>query len=121
MRDKREKGYHKLIVWERLKELIKLTYLLTDKLPKSEDFCLKSQMRRAVISVVSNFVEGYLKRSKKEKRRFLEIAITSLMELEAQGEICLILDHWTLEEYQKFDEKRGEVSYLLFRYTASVK
>ena len=63
MRDKKEKGYHKLLIWQRLKEFIKLVYALTEILPKSEEFGLKPQMRRAVVSVISNFVEGYLKLS----------------------------------------------------------
>ena len=50
-------------------------------------------MKRAIVSVLSNFVEGYLKKSKKEKIRFMEISETSLLELEAQGEICLILEY----------------------------
>ena len=116
MRDKKEKGYHKLLLWERLREFIKLVYLLTDKLPPGENFGLKSQMRRAVVSVISNFVEGYLKTSKKHKVSFLEIANTSLLELEAQGEICRILDYWKEEDYDLFDLKRGEVGFLLFRY-----
>ena len=85
MIDKKEKSYHKTIVWQKLKELLVLTYNLTDKLPKSEDFGLKPQMRRAVVSAISNFVEGYLKRSLKEKSRFMDIAETSLLELEAQS------------------------------------
>lgn len=121
MRDKREKGYHKLLLWQRLKEFIRLTYRLTDKLPKTEEFGLKPQMRRAIVSVISNFVEGYLKTSKKHKISFLEIAQTSLLELEAQGEICLILDYWTIENYDLFDQKRGEVGYLLFRYKSVIK
>lgn len=121
MRDKGEKGYHKLLLWQRLKEFIKLVYFLTNKLPKSEEFGLKSQMRRAIVSVISNFVEGYLKASKKHKASFLEIAKTSLLELEAQGEVCRILDYWSEEDYNNFDQKRGEVAFLLFRYTNAVK
>lgn len=121
MRDKREKGYHKLLLWRRLKEFIKLVYLLTEKLPESERFGLRTQMRRAIVSTISNFVEGYLKKSQKEKLHFLEIAKTSLMELEAQGEICRILDYWTEDDYNRFDEKRGEVGYLLFRYASKIK
>lgn len=120
MRDKREKGYHKLLIWQRLQEFIKLVYRLTETLPKSEDFGLKPQMRRAIVSVVSNFVEGYLKRSRKDKLRFIEIAQSSLMELEAQGEICRILGYWTDKEYFEFDEKRGELAYLVFRYVSRI-
>ena len=121
MRDKREKGYHKLLIWQRLKEFIKLVYFLTDKLPKSEEFGLRSQMRRAIVSVISNFVEGFLKRGSKNKLRFLEIAQTSLQELEVQGEICRVLDYWDDNDYEIFDQKRGEVGFLLFRYTSKVK
>ncbi len=78
-------------------------------------------MRRAVVSVISNFVEGYLKTSTKHKVSFLEIANTSLQELEAQGEICQILEHWSGEDYHLFDEKRGEVAFLLYRYINTIK
>jgi four helix bundle protein len=121
MRDKTEKGYHKLLLWQRFKEFVKLVYLLTEKLPDSENFGLKPQMRRGVVSVISNFVEGYLKYGKKDKIRFLEIALTSLQELEAQGEICRILNYWNDEDYETFDLKRGEVGFLLFRYTSKRK
>ena len=118
--DKSEKGYHKLIVWHRLRELLILTYELTAKLPASEQFGLVSQMRRAIVSVISNFVEGYLKRSKKEKKHFLEISETSLLELEVQSEICLILNYWTQEEYFQYDKKRSEAAYLLYRYELKI-
>lgn len=121
MKDKQEKGYHKLLLWKRLKEFIKLTYRLVDKLPHEENFGLKLQMKRCVVSVISNFVEGYLKTSQKHKLSFLEISNTSLQELEAQAEICLILGYWTDDDFTIFDEKRGEIGYLLFRYTKTIK
>lgn len=78
-------------------------------------------MKRAVVSGISNFVEGYLKKSIKEKLHFLEIAETSLLELEAQSEICSMLNYWTDEEYAQFDKKRSEASYFLYRYRISIK
>lgn len=121
MVDKTTKGYHKLILWSKLKELLVLTYNLTAKLPRSEEFGLIPQMRRAIVSVISNFVEGYLRSSKKDKHRFMEIAETSLMELEGQSEVCLMLKYWTNEDYETFDKKRSEVGYFLYRYKLSLK
>lgn len=121
MIDKNSKSYHKLILWEKLKELLKVTYELTEKLPQSEQFGLTSQMRRAVISVISNFVEGYMKNSIKEKKHFMEISETSLLELEAQSEICLILNYWSKSEYESFDKKRAEAGYFLYRYRINIK
>ena len=115
-----EKSYHKLIVWGRLKELLVLTYKLVNQLPKSEEFGLKSQMKRAIVSVLSNFVEGYMKSSKKEKSYYLETAETSLMELEAQGEICLVLNFWSEINLEEFENKRKECAYLLYRYRSKV-
>lgn len=118
--DKFAKSYHKLIVWQKLRELLILTYKLVGKLPRSEDFALKSQMCRAIVSAISNFVEGYLKRSGKEKLHFMEIAETSLMELEAQSKICLILSYWTQKEYEEFNKKRSEASCFLYRYRSKI-
>lgn len=120
MIDKSRKGYHQLLVWQKMRELLILAYLLTEKLPKGEEFGLKSQMRRAVVSVISNFVEGYLKMSPKEKNYFLEISETSLMEVEAQSEICLMLKYWDETDYDNFDKKRSEVGFFLHRYKIKI-
>ena len=120
MGDKEQKSYHKTIVWQKLKDLLLITYKLTDKLPKAEEFGLKSQMRRAVVSAISNFVEGYLKKSTKEKLHFMEISQTSLLELEAQAEICLILSYWTEQDYEQFEEKRSLAGYFLHQYKSKV-
>lgn len=118
--DKTEKSYHKLIVWQKLRILVLLTYKLTENFPKSEEFGLKSQMRRAAVSSLSNFVEGYLKKSTKEKLHFMEIAETSLLELEAQSEVCLLLKYWNEKEYQEFDKKRSESSYFIYKYKSKI-
>lgn len=119
--DKTNKGYHKLILWTKFRELLSITYELTGIISKSEDFGLISQMRRAIVSVISNFVEGYLKVSKKEKLHFLETSNTSLMEVEGQSEVCLMLKYWNQTDYEKFDKKRSEAGYFLHQYIKSLK
>lgn len=110
------KGYQKLIVWQRAKELVVLVYKLAGKFPKSEEFGLRSQMTRAAVSVVSNIAEGYCRRSAKDKKRFLEMAIGSLFELESDIEIAKELEFITTNEYEILDKKKGEVGYLLNKY-----
>ena len=109
-------GYRKLVVWLEAKNLTILIYRLTENFPRSEEFGLKSQMRRAAISTMSNIAEGWLRRSKKDKLRYLEIAEGSLLELESKGEVCLEVGYWKEKEYQLFDEQRARVGYLLYRY-----
>lgn len=51
----------------------------------------------------------------------VEISETSLMELEAQSEVCLMLNYWTEGQYETFDKKRSEAGYFLYRYRSSMK
>jgi four helix bundle protein len=86
-------SYKKLIVWQKSVLLMKEAYLLTDNLPKSEEYNLKSQLRRASVSVLSNIAEGSTRSSALERKRFLEIARGSVVEVDAQLEACLILNY----------------------------
>lgn len=75
-------GYKKLIAWQKADELAKLIYTLTLQFPKSEIYGLTSQLRRAVLSIPANIIEGYARVNKNEFRRFLSIALGSLAEVE---------------------------------------
>lgn len=67
---------------------LQLSYELTKKFPDSERYGLISQLRRAAISVASNIAEGAARLSVKERRRFYEIARSSLVEIDTQLEIA---------------------------------
>ena len=54
-------------------------YKLTNELPKSETYGLTSQMRRALISIISNLSEGASQKSNIEKKRFFEYQDCLLM------------------------------------------
>jgi len=78
------RDHTKLRAYELADELAILIYKITKDFPKEEIFGLTSQMRRAVISVPSNIVEGCARESLVEFVRFLEIAFGSLRELHYQ-------------------------------------
>ena len=61
--------------------LTKEVYKVSKKLPKHEEFVLKSQLLRAVTSIVLNISEGSGRRTAKEKMNFISIAIGSLQEV----------------------------------------
>lgn len=119
--NKSEKGYHKLIVWQRARELIRLIYRHTEDFPKSEEFGLKGQLRRAAVSVVLTIVEGYRRNTTKDYLHFLNTADGSLSELEAALEICLDLQYLSEDQYITLEAKRSEVGYLLFQLIKSLK
>ena len=61
-------------------ELAFQIYLATKKYPKEEIYALTSQLRRAALSIPTNIVEGYSRRSDKELAHFLNISLGSLAE-----------------------------------------
>lgn len=75
-----EYSFEKLNVWKHSIEFVEKIYKLTDNFPKSELYCLTSQIRRATISVPSNIAEGSTRKSLKDQARYSEIAFGSLIE-----------------------------------------
>lgn len=113
-------GFKDLIVWKESKNLILLVYKITDSFPKSEEFAIKNQIRRAVVSILSQIAEGWLRRSKKDKLHYLEIALGSLLEIEAQMDVSKDLGYIKESDYLAFDNLRARVSYLLYKYTSKI-
>lgn len=74
--------YKELIVFQKADELVFQIYKLTETFPKHEVFGLTSQLRRAALSIPTNIVEGYGRKSKRELSRFLDMALGSLAEVE---------------------------------------
>lgn len=74
-------GFEKLDVWDNSIIFVQQIYNLTEKFPKSELYCLTSQIRRAAISIPSNIAEGSTRKSFKDQARFTEIAFGSLIEV----------------------------------------
>ena len=78
------RDHTKLRAFELADELALLVYQVTAGFPKEELYGLTSQMRRAVVSVPSNIVEGCARNSQLDYLRFLTIAFGSLRELHYQ-------------------------------------
>lgn len=90
-------SYKDLIVWQKAYELVKQVYKTTSKLPQSEMFALQSQMRRSVVSIVSNIAEGSSRKTRKDYCQFLHIAYGSTSELETQLFLCRDLYSLSIE------------------------
>jgi len=72
--------FQDLKVWQRSHALVREIYRLTVSFPRSEQFGLTSQIRRAAASVPTNIAEGSKRRTRQEYARFLNIAEGSAAE-----------------------------------------
>jgi len=72
--------FQDLIVWQKAHEFVLEVYSYTKNFPKTELYGLTSQFRRAAVSIAANIAEGFKKRGKKDKARFLNISHGSLEE-----------------------------------------
>jgi four helix bundle protein len=84
----RPKNYRDLIVWQKAMAMDRLTYALTQGLPRSEAYGLLSQIRRAAVSVPSNIAESHGRMTDSQFRYFLGNARGSLCELQTQLELA---------------------------------
>jgi len=80
MERKPAQDFQDLIVWQKAHRFVLDVYKMTDKFPQKEIYGLTSQFRRAAISIPANIAEGFRKRGKADKARFLNIADGSLQE-----------------------------------------
>ena len=97
-------SHKKLEVWKLSNELVKQLYKLTDNFPKNEIFGITNQIRRAAVSIASNLAEGCARKSSVEKKRFFEIARSSLVEIDTQLEISSELKYIDKIEMDKLNE-----------------
>lgn len=106
-------AFEKLKVWEEIRILIRMIYSLTKVYPKEEQFGIVNQIRRAVISVSSNLVEGSSRTSSKDQAHFYQLSYSSLMEVLSQVIVSKDLSYISESEYIETRTKIQSVSYLL--------
>ena len=105
--------FEKLKAWQEARKLVVDVYQLLEKFPKTENYALSDQLRRAVVSVPSNIAESTGRLAVKEQIHFLEIAYASLMELYCQLQIAVDLGYMTSEELQLVKRKVFTTSKLI--------
>lgn len=102
-------SHKKLDVWKLAFKLVLKIYELTNKFPLQEKFSLVLQLRRASVSCHSNLSEGLARISKPEKKRFLEISRSSLVEIDTQLEISLALKYCSESELTEINAVMNEL------------
>lgn len=106
-------SYRDLLVWQRSMSLVTEVYKITQSFPSSELYALTSQIRRSAVSIPSNIAEGYGRNSTADYKRFLQIAVGSLFELQTQIEIAFNLNYVSKDIFDEIFEKAKELDRML--------
>ena len=107
------KCYRDLIAWQKAMLLVAEVYRLTAGFPREEVYGLKSQLRRASVSVPSNIAEGHGRATRGEYVQFLCHARGSLCELETQIILSQELGYVTQEQEREALARADEVGRIL--------
>ena len=108
-------AHKNLEVYKIALDLVKEIYKLTKTFPKEEQYVLSTQLRRAAISVCSNLSEGSSRYSRMEKKRFYEISRSSLVEIDTQLELSLMLEYLQLKQIEHVEKTIESVFRMLSR------
>lgn len=110
------RDYTRIKAFQYVDELVIQIYKITRKFPNEERFGITQQIRRAMISVASNLVEGCYRRSQKEFVRFLEIAYASLKESHYQLRLSLRLGFIDYPTFELLEAQFNETEKIFMSY-----
>jgi four helix bundle protein len=112
--------FEDLVMWQRARRLANLIYRLTGE-SSFRDPDLRSQMRRAAVSVMSNVAEGFGRGSNEELLYFLYIAKGSLAEVQSQLYLSADLRYIPSSPSQEAQKECDETARLIQAFARSMK
>ena len=112
--------YERLHAWRECHELALAIYRVTKQFPSEERYGLTSQTRRASFSAAVNIVEGSARRSRKEFRRFLDIALASLTEVGYALRFCREVGLLPDEEWSSLNDRQSRARFLTLQLYRSL-
>lgn len=89
-------------------------YAATRAFPKEEMFGVTSQLRRAALSVILNYIEGYARNRDKVHKNFLEISYGSLKESKYLLDFSLRENYLPKESYGKLVKLADDIGAMVW-------
>ena len=109
--------FQDLLVWRKAHEFVLAVYAFTGGFPRQETYSLALQMRRAAVSIPANIAEGFRRRGKADKARFMNVAEGSVEECRY---FLILAKDLGYADTQKLSAALEEVSRLLGAYAAAI-
>jgi four helix bundle protein len=107
------RNYRDLIVWQKAITFVSDLYKTTDSFPAKEMYGITNQLRRASVSIPSNIAEGYGRNSIAEYKRFCQISLGSLYEVQTLLEVSFNLSFLSEVQFAKAFADTREIERML--------
>ena len=107
------RNHENLLAFKLADELVTMIYEETVQFPREEQYGLTSQLRRAVVSIASNIVEGSARNSEADFIHFLYMAYGSAREVQYQVSLANRFGYLSAEKYKFLNSKCMETSKVL--------
>lgn len=98
----------------KMDEFVHLIYRITKNFPKDELYGVISQIRRAALSIILNYIEGYARGKGKVYKNFLEISYGSLKEVKYLLHFSLIEKYLSKSDYEKVIKLSEDIGAMLW-------
>jgi len=115
------KDYKNLMVWQRSHKAVLNIYKLTKSYPREEQFGIVSQLRRAMISVPNNIVEGCGKFTQKDFAKYLQQSLGSCQESEYLLFLSFELGYLEDSQFQPINQEINEIKAMLISLIKKVR
>jgi four helix bundle protein len=106
-------SYQRSLV-KKMDAYVHFVYKITKNFPKHELYGVVSQIRRATVSVVLNYIEGYARKKLLVRLNFLEISFGSLKESKYLLHFSLVENYTGKDDYRMGLKMAEEISAMLW-------
>jgi len=115
------KNFEDFAVYQHARKLTNLIYKVTRQRGLAKDYALAHQIRRAVISIVSNIAEGFERSGNPELIQFLYIAKGSSGEVRAQLTVAFDQHYIDKKTYDALTDQSRRISAMLSNLITHLK
>lgn len=104
------KRFEDIQAWQKARTATRQIYLATSVGRFAKDFGLRDQIQRASVSVMANIAEGFGRHSDREFANFLNIAHSSVSEVQSHLYVALDLNYVQKNTFTELYQLLDEVS-----------
>jgi four helix bundle protein len=115
------KSFKEMPVWKEAMEISKKVFVLTEALPRKEDYGLTSQLRSSASSVSANIAEDFGRHHSNDKVHFYFFSRGSAFETQSHLEYGVQVGYFDKTEVEKLSQKLDRVAESLNRLIMSFK